>query len=116
MALARVIDAFVGVEAIFGVGRLHFAGGAAFLFAGVKLRDGPGAALTRQDVLPAGLDVAAQGRDEAKTGDDYSAHSDLQKDQQAQPAKVSLSKPCRVLERSRKGKGRPVDKLRAKDE
>src|SRR5436305_325784 len=100
LALDLMVDAFVGIEAIFVIGRLHLAGNAAFLIAGVELGDPPRAASAGHDVLPAGLHVAAERRHETETGNDYSAHLALQIDQQAQaPFGPSLSKPCNVLER-----------------
>ena len=65
LALDLVVDALAGIEAIFVVGRLHFAGDAALLVAGVETRDRPGAALAREDVLPGRLDVAAQAASRA---------------------------------------------------
>ena len=38
LALDLVIDALVGIEAIFVIGRLHLAGDVAFLVAGVEMR------------------------------------------------------------------------------
>ena len=74
LALDLVIDALGRIEAIFMVGRLHFAGDAALLVAGVEMRDRPGAAFAREDVLPAGLDVAAQRRHQPQTSHDDTAH------------------------------------------
>src|SRR5438270_2465201 len=51
LPLDLVVDALARIEAIFMVRRLHFAGDAAFLVAGVEMGDRPGAALARQDVL-----------------------------------------------------------------
>ena len=48
LPLDLVVDALVGIEAIFMIGRLHLAGDAAFLVAGVELRDRPSAALRRR--------------------------------------------------------------------
>ncbi len=52
LALDLVVDALVGIEAIFMVGRLHLAGDAALLVAGVELGDRPRAALARRGCFP----------------------------------------------------------------
>ena len=54
---------------------LNLARNLRFLVADVKTGDARNAALASDEVLPAGLDVAAKRRDEAQTGDDNSAHS-----------------------------------------
>src|SRR5436190_9459734 len=74
LALGLVIDPLVRVEAIFMIRRLHFAGDAALLVAGVELRDRSGAAPRGQDVFPGGLDVAAQRRHQPETCHDDTAH------------------------------------------
>src|SRR6185437_12551114 len=74
LPLNLVIDPFAGIEAIFVIGRLHLASDGAFLIAGVELGDRPGAALPGNQIPPTGLDVAAQWRDKAQTGDDDAAH------------------------------------------
>src|SRR5688500_8143650 len=79
------------------VGRLDLAGDAAFLVAGVEPRDRPGAALARQDVLPAGLDVTAERRHQAQTSHHDTAHLRTPNGTGSNPFGLSLSKPCIVL-------------------
>ena len=74
LALDLVVDALAGIEAIFVVGRLHFAGDAALLVAGVEMRDRACTALAREDVLPGRLDVAPKRRHETQTSDHDTAH------------------------------------------
>src|SRR5947209_5057203 len=108
LALDLVVNALGRVETIFVIGRFDLARDAAFLVARVEMGDRPGAAFRRDDILPAGLDVTAERSDEAKTSDDYSAHSNLQKHRQAQTRSgLSLWKPCNFLERSKEGNASP---------
>ena len=58
LPLDLVVDALVRVEAIFVIGRLHFAGDRAFLVGRVEFGDRPRAALARDQVFPRGLDIA----------------------------------------------------------
>ena len=84
LALDLVVDALRGIEAIFVVGRLHLAGDAAFLIAGVELGDRTRAAFRRDDVLPAGFDVTPERRYQPETRHHDTAHLSLQTHQQAQ--------------------------------
>jgi len=74
LALHLVIDALRCVEAIFVIGRLHLAGDAALIVGGVEMGDVSGARPGGQDVGPACLDIGPERRDEAQTGNDYTAH------------------------------------------
>ena len=76
LALDLVVDALVRIEAIFMLGRLHLAGDLAGIIGGIETGDPGRAALRRDDVLPARLDVGAEGGDKPETGDNYAAHSE----------------------------------------
>ena len=62
LALDLVVDALVGIEAVGVILRLHFAGDLGFLVGGVEAGDRTDPALAGNEVLPGGLDVAAQRR------------------------------------------------------
>ena len=97
LPLDLVIDALVGVEAIFMVGGLDLAGDTALLVGRVEARDRPGAALGRQDVRPGGLDIAAKRRDESQSGDDYTAHRSLHSVQKQTASRRTGSRSCRLI-------------------
>ena len=75
LPLHLVIDPFVGIEAIFMLGRLHLAGDLARIVGRIEAGNARRAALARKDVGPGRLDIAAQRCDEAQTGDDDAAHA-----------------------------------------
>src|SRR5262249_42341613 len=93
LALDLVIDPLVRIEAVFVIGRLHFAGNAAFIVGSIELGDRPRPALRGEDVGPTGLDVTAQRGDEAQSGYDHSAHNLSPKSRKAQPRWLSLPFP-----------------------
>ncbi len=86
LALDLVIDALVGIEAVFVLGRLDLAGDLAGVVGRVEAGDRRRPALAGEDVGPGRLDVTAQRGDEAQSGYDHSAHSHLSETKQAQPA------------------------------
>ena len=74
LPLRLVVDTLGRIEAIFVVRRLHLARDAAFLVAGVEFGDPSGAAFRRQDILPAGLDVASERSHQPETRHHDTAH------------------------------------------
>src|SRR5690606_17582688 len=62
LALHLVVDALAGVETIFMVGPLHLARDRAFLVRRVEMGDRASARFARDQIFPAGFDIAAQRR------------------------------------------------------
>ena len=102
LSLDLVVDASGWIEAIFVVGWLHLARDAAFLVAGIELRDRTSATLRRNDVLPARLDVASERRHKTETRHHDTAHRFTPNATGSNPVGLSLSKPCTVLQRFEK--------------
>jgi hypothetical protein len=78
LALNLVVDALVGIEAIFVIGRLHFACIIAVEIGRVEARDRPRARFGRDDVFPGRFDIRPQGGHQAQAGHDYAPHGLLQ--------------------------------------
>ena len=74
LPLDLAIHALVGIESPGMVLVLHFAGNGALLVRRIKPRDLPGTGLGRDEIAPAGFDIAAQRRYEAQSGDYDTTH------------------------------------------
>ncbi len=74
LPLHLVIDAATGVKTIRVIGGFHLARDPACIVRRIKAGDNPGTRLRRQDVGPGSLDIRAQRRDKAQTGDDNTTH------------------------------------------
>jgi len=74
LPLDLVVDALVGIEAIFMVLRLHLARDQAFLPGGVEARDRTRARFPGDQVRPGGFHIRPERGDETKSGDDDATH------------------------------------------
>ncbi len=88
LALDLMVNALVGVEAIFMIRRLHLASNVTLLIAGVEMRNLPRARFAGEDVRPRRLDVRTQRRHQPQSCHHYTAHILPQHDDRPKPIRA----------------------------